>query len=191
MSHLIFVRHSAPDIRLETKASNWKLSTEGIRLSRLLAKQLESLEPNIVISSPEDKAQQTGAIVAKHLMIPHQTEVDIREHEVETTEFLSPSVFDASVYKLFEFPAQLVFGNETANQALHRFTKAVNQHAHSEGEVNTILVTHGRILSLFVSVQTGTHPYEFWKSLSMPAFVVFELPNLTMIQKVNVIDVET
>ncbi len=182
MSHLIFVRHSVPNILPGIQASKWELSQKGIELAHILAIQLDSLEPNVVISSPENKAFETGAVIAIHFMVPHRSEVDIREHELDNKgDLLSSSEFNATVCRFFEYPNQIVFGKETARQALKRFTKAVDSIGEKNQGINSVVVTHGRILSLFVSEVTDMKPYEFWQGLDMPAFVASTFPELNLI----------
>ncbi len=184
------MRHSVPQIVPGIQAAQWHLSKDGIELAELLAKQLEYLEPNIIFSSPEPKAHETGAILAKHLEIPQQTEKDIREHDLSSNKILLQSDFEASVSKFFNYPGRLVFGNESAEQTLQRFTGAVNKLRLDIRDKSAILVTHGRILSLFFSEITGVQPYEFWNSIGMPAYAIFELPKLTLIQLVNSVKIE-
>lgn len=185
MNYLILVRHSIPVIQQAVRPSRWKLSYEGIERSHQLAKLIAPLQPDFVISSPEDKALQTGAILAQELGILHTTDEDIREHQLGTGIFLSASEFDVAVKEFFEHPDQKVFGIETANGAQKRFLLAVERIIDKYRQSNIVLVTHGRILCLFISQVTGLRPYAFWQKLEMPAFAVFRIPGLEMVQLVN------
>jgi broad specificity phosphatase PhoE len=42
------------------------------------------------------------------------------------------------------------------------------------------LVTHATVLSLFVARHSGRAAFDFWRLLTMPAVVVFDLPGFAL-----------
>jgi len=172
---VIFVKHSLPQIDPATPANQWILSAEGARRCLPLAQRLADYHPDIVISSDEPKAVETAQRVAEHLALPWQTGQGLHEHQRQTTPFF-PTIeaFQEGVERFFEQPARLVLGEETANQAHFRFAKAVDsvlaQHPHQ----TMVIVTHGTVMTLFVSRLFALDPYPFWKRLTLPSFVVLD-----------------
>jgi broad specificity phosphatase PhoE len=177
---LILVRHSLPEIVPSLPASRWRLSDEGRRRCERLAERLAAYQPSIVVTSLEPKAIETGQIVARILGIPVETALDLHEHERPYVEpFGTREQFEARVSRLFEYPAELIFGAETADQAHNRFASAIDDVLATERYGNLAVVTHGTVLTLFVARAAGLAPVPFWKKLGLPAFVVLSLPDLS------------
>ena len=70
----------------------------------------------------------------------------------------------------FERPDQLVFGLETASEALDRFKSAV-RHALGNEPGDTIIVSHGTVLSLLLGSIAGQNCHELWRNLKMPDLI--------------------
>ena len=68
MSHLILVRHSAPEIVPQVPARAWHLSAVGRARCVPLAAALAPYQPRAIITSVEPKAVETGQIVAEQLV---------------------------------------------------------------------------------------------------------------------------
>jgi broad specificity phosphatase PhoE len=84
--------------------------------------------------------------------------------------------FQAAVKHFFEAPDQLVFGEETADEAYARFARAVTHMRTHYPQKTVIIITHGTVISLFVSRLFELAPYPFWAHLTLPSFVVLEHP---------------
>src|SRR5215208_891773 len=115
--YLILVRHSVPEIEVNRPANTWKLSDEGKLRAHRLAEELESLEPAVIVSSNEPKAKETAEIVSGHLRIDMQILPGLHEHDRSHVPYLSHDAFQTLVHDFFQMPGELVFGNETADQA--------------------------------------------------------------------------
>jgi broad specificity phosphatase PhoE len=177
---LILVRHSLPEIVPSVRASQWHLSEEGRRRCEGLAERLAAYEPDVIVTSLEPKAIETGQIVARVLGIPCETAPNLHEHERPKEEhFGSREQFEAQVSCLFEHPGELIFGNETADEAHDRFASAIGNVLQTHHSGNLAVVTHGTVLTLFVARAAGIEPVPFWRRLGLPAFVVLSLPDLT------------
>lgn len=181
MPHLLLVKHSLPDIDPGVAAHRWRLADEGRRRCTTLAEILSDYHPAVVVSSAEPKATETAAIVAADLGIPLETEGDLNEHNRSNVTHLSQEEFQRSVARLFAQPEDLVFGNETAVQAQHRFGQAVNRLlAHYPGKTIAV-VAHGTVISLFVAARcSGVDGYTLWEQLGLPACVILSLPDFTL-----------
>ena len=186
MRQLIFVRHSLPEIDPSLPACEWHLSEAGRRLCRPLAQALGAFSPDVVVASAEPKAIETGQLVAQVLKKPFAVEPGLHEHERDKGTFTTRARFETQVARLFAEPGKLVFGNETADEAYSRFTRAVSKVLDKySGKKNAAVVTHGTVLTLFISRVTGLDPYPFWKRLGLPAFVVVSLPDFDLVTVVE------
>ena len=185
--YLILVKHSVPEIEENRPANTWKLSAEGqVRVQRL-AEELKSYEPEAIVCSHEPKAQETAAILASQLQLDLQTVPNLHEHDRSTMPFLSHDVFQASIHDFFQKPDELVFGRETANQAYTRFYRAVHSVLNEHIDKTVVIVTHGTVISLFVSRLTGSSDFELWNKLGLPSFIAIDLHSSTLVVRSNIV----
>jgi broad specificity phosphatase PhoE len=164
------------------------LSDEGRTRAAVLAEYLHPYHPQRVITSIEPKAAETGKIIAPKLQIPFSTTPNLHEHERSHVPFLGREWFEAQVRELFLSPNRLIFGDETADQTHYRFASAIDNLLSQYPSQNIAVVTHGTVLTLYVSRLTKREPFSFWKHLGLPAFVVLSLPDRQLINVVNEIE---
>lgn len=184
--HLLLIKHSLPDIVENVPAHDWHLSDEGCRRCGLLANLVARYQPDIVITSLEPKAQETGQLLAELLQIPVATAADLHEHERHNTPFLSPEMFKASVSAFFENPDQRVMGEESADEAHARFANAVRGVVSAHLHQNIAIVAHGTVISLFAAPLAGINPYLLWEQLGLPSVVVLSLPDYQFVSMENI-----
>jgi broad specificity phosphatase PhoE len=177
MRKLIFVRHSISRIEPEIPPQKWGLTDEGIKRCDNLARKLSVHNPEIIITSIELKAQQTGNIIAKYLGLPVEFGKNIHEHHREPGGIVSNQAFKKRISKMFSQPDELVFGLETAKGALDRFSNAVEMIMNTNPEMTPAIVTHGTVMSLYFSEITGDDPFRFWEKLGLPAFYTVLWPD--------------
>lgn len=182
--NLLLIRHSAVQRSQETPSREWPLSDDGRSRTRQFAPQLIPYNLTRIFTSEEPKARETGQIIANELGLPWQTAPDLQEHSRENAPFfISQEGFETAVARFFNNPDQLVFGNETANQALERFDTAVHRLITDYPEDTLAIVTHGTILTLFVThYNTQIDPLTFWQNLSLPCKIILSLPTLTLLE---------
>jgi broad specificity phosphatase PhoE len=183
---LILIKHSLPEIVENVPARDWHLSDEGRRRCSLLADLVARYQPDVLITSLEPKAQETGQLLAESLQIPVSAAADLHEHERYNTPFLSPEMFKASVSALFENPGQRVMGEESADEAHARFANAVRGVVGAHAHQNIAIVAHGTVISLFAAHLAGMNPYLLWEQLGLPAIVVLSLPGYQFINMENI-----
>lgn len=175
--YLILVKHSLPVIDPGIPPSRWALSSEGIARCTNLARHLAVFKLCQVISSYELKAMQTAAQVASQLGLPWQPRPDLHEHQRESAGFSTPTQFQASVKALFDHPSELVYGSETADQAFLRFSRAIEslsvEYKNQAVEAGSlVVVSHGTVISLYVSRTCGLAPFPLWQQLGLPSCVI-------------------
>lgn len=180
MRHLILIRHSQSQITPGVPANRWPLSEQGRRRCALLAEKLARWRPARVVASVELKAAETGRIAAGILGIPFETAPGLHEHERSQAEFSDQATFLAHIEALFAHPDECVFGDESAAQALARFSGAVNAVLETHPGETVAIVAHGTVLALFAAQAANKDAFAFWQRLGQPALIVFELPAMTL-----------
>jgi broad specificity phosphatase PhoE len=186
MKYLILVKHSLPEIVKHLPAHEWHLSGDGRLRAERLADRLRPYQPELVISSTEPKAKETAEIVAAALKLEAQVVEDLHEHNRSQSPYLSKEQFEESVHRFFLNPHSLVFGNETADQAHRRFSKAAHSVLEKYKDRTIGIVSHGTVISLFVSNLIGISNYGLWKELGLPSFVVLDMSSKTLIAHENI-----
>lgn len=184
--YLILVKHSVPEIEVDRPANTWKLSPEGRIRAQRLAELLKEFAPEVILSSDEPKAGETAEILASQLQLKMQIVPEVREHDRSNGPYLSHDKFQRAIRDFFQKPDELVFGNETANQAYTRFYQAMHSILNEYRNQTVIVVTHGTVISLFVSRLTGSSDLELWKQLDLPSFIAMDLGSSTVIVKTNI-----
>jgi broad specificity phosphatase PhoE len=184
--YLILVKHSVPEIEEDRPASTWPLSKEGQFRAHQLALELEPYPPDMILSSDEPKARETAEILAGHFRLDLETSPLLREHDRSKVSYLSHEAFQASVREFFQHPDQHVFGTETADEAHGRFYQAVHSILNQHKNKTVLIVSHGTVISLFVSRLTGSSDFELWSRLGLPSFVALDLSSSTVIVRSNI-----
>lgn len=181
MSVLVLVKHSLPVVDPDVPAREWRLSDEGRIRSRILGEELGGYELDLVVSSTEPKAVETAEIAAGALDVPIEIVVGLHEHERANVGFLKSERFERSIERFFSRPKDPVFGDETADQAHDRISKAVNGLSDRSRCEKIAIVTHGTVLSLFVSRISELEPFALWKRLGLPSWVALSYPDFRVV----------
>jgi len=184
--YLILVKHSVPEIEADRPANTWKLSKQGRVRALHLAEELDTYVPEAIVSSDEPKAKETAEILAGRLRLEVQILPGLREHDRSLVPYLSHEAFQGSVRDFFQNPDVLVFGSETADQAHARFYQTVHSVLNEHSSKTIVVVTHGTVISLFVSRLTGSSDLELWSRLGLPSFVAMELGSNTLIVRSSI-----
>ena len=190
MAKLILVKHAKPELVAGKPANSWLLSDEGRKSCAALAECLRHYEPDIIITSSEPKANETGLLVSEALKIPFETAPGLHEHERERKTALlldDPARWDALVGEFFARPDELVFGDETAIQARDRFSSALGAVLDQRPDETLVVVSHGTVISLYAGQVAGVDPFPLWQRLGLPSYVAFSRPELELIEFVETI----
>ena len=190
-NRLILIRHSQSQPEPDRSASQWPLTAEGRRRCLALAERLAAYVPDVIVTSRERKAGETGALVAARMGLPIALADGLHEHQREHAGWLPNPAFEQAVTAFFTLPDELVFGEETARQAGARFDAAVRGVLAARPGQNVAIVSHGTVITLFVAQHAGVAPLPFWRRLGMPAIVVLSLPNLRLLEVIERIDSAT
>ena len=183
MSNLILIKHSIPAIDPNQPANEWHLSDEGRARCIPLAKEIIPFQPEILVSSHEPKAFDTAQEISKIIHLPVKTAEHIHEHQRRSIQFTTQEQFTLNIKNLFSHPTELVFGEETAEQAQKRITLAINGLISVYTNKNIAIISHGTVISLFLSSVLKIDPFEIWKQLDLPSFVVVSQPKFKLISE--------
>lgn len=182
MQALILVKHSLPEIDPSFPAKEWVLSNEGRRRARILGERLDRYSLDLIVSSAEPKAIETAEIAAGVLNVRMEVVEGLHEHERVNAGFLEKERFEQSIRQFYEQPADLIFGEETADCAYDRFANAVFGILDRSCRENLAIVTHGTVLSLLVSRNSDLEPIALWKKLRLPSWVVLSRRDFRVIE---------
>ncbi len=181
MHNLILIRHSQPEIESNVPSALWHLSKIGRDKCAILAEKLAPYGIRNIVSSQEPKAIDTAQIIASILGATFCVGDGLIEHDRSDETFIDREQFEEQVARFFDKPIELVFGNESADQAHRRFALALMRVIAEHRDQNIAVVTHGTVMTLFVSRAVGLEPFTFWKELGLPSFVVLTLPSLEIV----------
>jgi len=184
MRKLILVRHSNSKLDPDIPPHEWGLTDHGAARCIPLAEILSKHKPGIIITSVEPKARQTGEIIAKTLGTPCLTAANLHEHEREVGGILSKDAFCALIADLFAIPDVLIFGLETARDALDRFSEAVGSVMADYPGRNVAIVTHGTVMSLYYGSISGDNSFNFWRQLGLPSFYTVSWPECVVLSTI-------
>ena len=185
MPKLVLVKHSLPEIRPDRAAAAWVLTDEGRKRAAAIARRIGQHQPDVLGASHEPKATETAEIIARTLGKSVEVVEGLHEQKRGSLELLPGRKFESAVAELFAKPGELVFGDETANQACDRFGHAVEHFLEAHPDENVALISHGRVITLLVADYAGVDPFPFWRRLGLPSFVVLSLPEKKILEVVE------
>ncbi len=152
----------------------WVLSDAGRERCGWLARELAAQDVQCLASSIEPKALETAALVATTLGLPVIPRPDLNENDRTGFGFGTGDELRTAIRRFFDRPSQIVMGRESADAAFARHAAAVKGLTATTGGRNLAIVTHGTVLTLFVSRHNAIQPFEFWESLHLPSYVVLD-----------------
>ena len=189
MAKLILVRHAPPATDPCVAAAQWPLSEVGRARCAPLADALRPYLPAALYASREAKAAETASLVARALRTRFAPWPGLHEQARSNVDWLSDAEFQAQIEGLFARPAEVVFGDESADAAHARFAAAVAALVAGAPAGNLIVFTHGTVLTLLVCrANLRIAPLPFWRRLGLPAVVVLDRDTLaleTVVEKVG------
>ena len=177
---VVLIRHSVPEVDPERPASEWALSAEGINRCETLASELKRFLPAILLSSPETKAIETAELVGAKLGLKFSIRDGLCEHR-RPTRFLPHDEFHDNIHRFFEFPAGIVYGNETSDQVASRIESEIRRALAISPTENVLIITHGTAMTSFIRQHTKADPFEIWKSLDLPSYVALGVPTFDIV----------
>ena len=91
-----------------------------------------------------------------------------------TAPFLTHRAFKEAMREFFARPAELIFGEETAEAAFSRFSTTIDHLLGEHADRNLLVVTHGTVMSLYLSHWAAIDPYPLWEELGLLSFAIMD-----------------
>ena len=166
---VILARHGQTEWNKEFRfqgKTNVQLTEEGKRQAHALAERLASWPPDVIYSSPLDRALYTAqAIAERHNMKPVILD-ELEEIDFASCEGQSINGLEREQHEIFSrWRADPFFnppeGAETWPELSERLSRAVNQFL-AGGHKRIIAVSHGGIMRALYAVFTGLNPHKTW-----------------------------
>lgn len=169
MPRLFLIRHANVVQDPTVPAHEWALSENGRSRTLALAHRLTN-HPTRLVTSLEAKAMETGQLLADVWGIPCAAAPNLHEHDRRGFPYLpDPAEFERTIARFFDQPDELVFGSETAVQALERFETAVLTQLKQYPADTLGIVAHGTVITLLLCRHNPfLEPFAVWQNLSMP-----------------------
>lgn len=168
------IRHSLTTPDSSIPIPLWGLNEKGVELAKELSQNpiIQNLE--CIYTSLEIKALETGVIIAKNKSIPMRT--DSRLCEITSfTNKMFPD-FESYAQDFFEDRVERWNNGESKSEALERFNKAIEDIKETNYH-NVGIVSHGSILTLFLSQYISKPLWDIHTSIKMPDIRILDVEN--------------
>jgi broad specificity phosphatase PhoE len=185
MAKLFLIKHAAPVKDPNKPAHDWQLSDLGKDAAARLAELLADQKIDVIVTSDEPKARETGEILARILGCPIEQAADLHEHDRSNVPVMPTRDFISSMAQFFKEPDRLVLGRESASEAQKRFADALEHVLQSHEQKNIAVVSHGTVLALWVANQSGQDPFQLWRTMGLPSFVEIDWPGREVVRVVQ------
>ena len=183
MSRFLLVRHAQPEIQPDVPSNRWVLNERGRQQAVRTAELLRAYRPEVVISSEEPKASETGQIIADALNLPRYGALGLEEHDRTGVPYFDDMAeFEAAVKRFFERSAEQVFGGERADDTKQRFVGAVREVLAVYPTQTVALVAHGTVNTLFAQAFNPVSPFELWQTWPLAGFAVLSRPEFRLLE---------
>lgn len=188
MTNIIFIRHAPTKIDKHTVAKNWILRGDSAQLCQLLAKKIEHYAIGTIYTSTELKAQLTGQYIAEALKLDTPIISDNLQETVSNKFYDSEQEFRKTVILAMKNSHSLLFGEETFADAKKRFSAQVESLAQTHPQETIAIMTHGRILSMYLGDIMPENPDIIWERLQMPAYAVLSWETKEILEIIYSVD---
>ena len=182
---IVFVKHARPEVDPKQPSEAWILGEEGMAATTRLADRLRAAGIDLVVSSVEPKARETGRLLAAGLGAQWHTGHDLHEHLRRTAGYLDQPLFEASIRRVFAEPASVVYGEESGDAAGARFERAVEALRGVNKGRRLCIVAHGTVISLHLERRYGVDGFTTWKALGTPSYVIVDRRGRTVVEVVG------
>jgi broad specificity phosphatase PhoE len=187
MRKLILIKHSMPNLSSDIPSNEWILSQEGKEQSKKLADKLKPYHFSKLFCSTEPKAIETAQIAGESLSKSVQMIDGVHEHERKSSREIYPQKqWKEIIRTFFQRPDELILGDETANSAQNRFINAIHSLIENENsDEDIVIVTHGTVMTLFISKYNDVDSFDVWDSFGLPSYVELSIPGYELQKIIN------
>jgi len=175
--HVMLVRHAMPIVFPDRPPGSWRLGAEGMAQASDLARTVALQSPDLIVTSTEPKAIETGGTIAAGLHLACSSFEGFHEQGADSVPFVDDrDEFRKIVKRHFELADRAILGSEPSRDAARRFRTALDLLSIRFPEVRLpLIVSHGRIMAAFLGGLTGQDPWDIWKELTFPDLIRVDL----------------
>ena len=177
---LYLVRHAAVVVRPDQPSEQWHLSPEGRVAAESLAGEGGWAGLARLYSSPEPKAIATAQRIATRNALPLSIEAALHEVERPWTDG------DYRALARSYLRGEAVEGWEGRDVATARIRRAIETIAAAHGEADVGIVSHGLILSLYLTdllSLDGAATVELWDGIGFPDYALVDTVDLKLVRR--------
>lgn len=172
MKKIYLIRHC----EAEGQPAEAPLTDNGFQQANQLSEFFRDIPIDRIISSPYKRAVQTVEPLAKRINL------EIEKNELLIERVLSSQNLSDWLEKLratFDDLDVKFEGGESSREAKERIVTVIEEVLNSE-ELNTIIVTHGNLLSLLLNLYQHQFGFEDWRSLKNPDVFLLKIQDGTV-----------
>ncbi len=157
---IYFLRHGKTQVDAKTPISKWELDEQGMREAEKVTGTAEFQNADVIIASGEEKAFQTVKGLADKLGKDVLRMPELSELDRDKVEHLTYEQYEAAVHQALsamDAPFKGKDGGEweTANHALDRFSKKVDEISKQFEGKTILIVGHGYTMNLYFAKLAG------------------------------------
>ncbi|WP_306454176.1 histidine phosphatase family protein [Neobacillus jeddahensis] len=158
-----------------------QLTDRGRKQALDLAEFFLAIKIDRIISSPYKRAIESIQPLAKRLNVQIEIDSNLTERVLSTTNLPDWSEKLRATFDDIELKFE---GGESSREAMKRIVKVVNE-VFSSNNKNTIIVTHGNLMSLLLKHFNKDFGFDDWKSLRNPdVFLLINESNKVTFERV-------
>lgn len=158
---LIFLRHAETQVDNKVKNSEWSLNDKGKVETLEIAKSNFFDDIDIIIASTEKKAYKTIYPLAEKLKKKILREEELNEIIRDHGKFLETNEYITTMKLCLKNKDQSFNNWETANNALERFSKKIEEIDYEYDRKKILIVSHGTVINLYFAKILGKLEYVF------------------------------
>ncbi|MHA2131527.1 MAG: histidine phosphatase family protein, partial [Promethearchaeota archaeon] len=140
---LIFLRHAETKVDGRLKNSEWELTAKGKKQASNLPNLELLIDVDLIITSYEDKAYYTSLPLSKKLQIEIRREKDLNEIMRDNGKFLENNEYLKTIKLCMKYRNESFNNWETAENALERFFKKIEEIDLKYNCKKILIVAHG------------------------------------------------
>lgn len=175
---ITFIRNSKIEINIKTPIKRWSLGDEGVERGVELSRINVIRNIDVIYTSLDNASLETAVLLAK----AHGTEIKTNNNLTEisslTDKFFEKEDYDKNIELLFSGEIARVEEGESLQEALSRFSAALENIVFSEAKNSKItnigIVGHGAILAYFCCQFCEKSPFELYDSMKSPDVAVYD-----------------
>jgi 2,3-bisphosphoglycerate-dependent phosphoglycerate mutase len=157
----------------EGQPSESPLTKNGFKQAMEISEFFSQIQVGRIISSPFLRAIQSIQPLANKLNIEIEIHSQLSERTLSTNNLLD---WFEKIRQTFEDMELKFEGGESSQEAMDRIVKVVEEVFESKTE-NTIIVTHGNLMSLLLRYYHEEFGFNEWNNLSNPDVFLLHLEN--------------